>query len=47
MKNTMNHMLSGILLLGLTVMITACRRQNPNELTSELLPLQGNPLVQF
>ncbi|MEW5900174.1 MAG: pitrilysin family protein, partial [Acidobacteriota bacterium] len=46
MRKTMNPWLSGILVLGIMLMLS-CKRENPNELSSELLPLEGNPLVHL
>jgi zinc protease len=45
MRKTVNQWLSGILVLGIMFMSVSCKRENPNNLTSELLPVEGNPLV--
>ncbi len=37
----------GILLLGLSILLVSCAKENPNKLASELLPVEGNPLVSF
>ncbi len=47
MRKPMQTALFSFLILGIIVMISSCRKENPNKLTSELLPLEGNPLVQF
>jgi len=47
MRKTMNHWLLGILVIGMIFMSNSCQKENPNKLTSELLPLEGNPLVQL
>lgn len=46
MKTTANWSLAGILAVGV-MMIMSCRAKNPNELTVELLPLEGQPLVEL
>lgn len=38
---------SGILVLGLSILLVSCAKENPNKLSSELLPVEGNPLVSF
>ena len=47
MSKTMNRWLLGILFTWIVFMSMACQKENPNKLTSEFLPLEGNPLVQF
>ena len=47
MTRTMNQGLLGILIVGMIAMSVSCQKENPNRLTSELLPLAGNPLVQL
>jgi zinc protease len=37
----------GILILGLLLMLVTCTKKSPNKLSSELLPLEDNPLVSF
>ena len=37
----------GILLLGLSVLLVSCAKESPNKLSSELLLVEGNPLVSF
>ena len=39
--------LSGILILGLSILLVSCAKENPNKLSCELLPVEGNPLVSF
>jgi len=43
----MYRWLLGILFTGIVFMSMSCQKENPNQLTSEFLPLEGNPLVQF
>lgn len=47
MKKTTPFGVLGIIVLGVMVMSGSCHRENPNTLTSELLPLEGNPLVHL
>jgi zinc protease len=47
MKNNTHHSLLGILVLVLTFMAFSCAKVSPKKLSTELLPLQGNPLVSF
>ncbi len=47
MKKALNRWLLGILFTGMIFMSMSCHKENPNTLTSEFLPLEGNPLVQF
>lgn len=47
MRKTMNHWLLGILVLGMVFLMMSCKKENPNKPTSELLPLEGNPLVHL
>lgn len=37
----------GIFVLGISLMIVSCAKEAPNKLSSELLPLEGNPLISF
>lgn len=39
--------LFGIFVLGISLMLVSCAKENPNKLSSELLALEGNPLVSF
>jgi len=43
----MKYYLWGIFFLGLSFLLLSCAQVNPNRLSSELLPLEGNPLVGF
>jgi len=43
----MIYFLFGIFFLGLFLMNISCAKVNPKKLSSELLPLEGNPLVSF
>ncbi len=47
MRKSMHSVLFGLLVLGIFLVSAFCRKENPNRLTSELLPLEGNPLIQF
>ncbi len=47
MSKAMIRWLLGIFLTGMVLISIACQKENPNMLTSELLPLEGNPLIQF
>lgn len=47
MRKTMNLSLLSILILGMAFLMMSCQKENPNKLTSELLPLEGNPLVHL
>jgi len=47
MTRTMTQGLLGIFIVGMIAMSVSCQKENPNRLTSELLPLEGNPLVQL
>lgn len=47
MRKTMPFGVPGIIALGMMIMSISCRKENPNMLTSELLPLEGNPLVHI
>jgi len=47
MRKIVNLWLLGFLFLGLLVTSASCRRVNPNQLTAELLPLEGNPLIHL
>ena len=44
-KNT--FYLSGVLVLGLLLVFVSCSKKSSDRLQSELLPLDGNPLVSF
>jgi zinc protease len=41
------YFLFGIFFLGLSFLLFSCAKIDPNKLSSELLPLEGNPLVSF
>lgn len=41
------HSIFGILILGASLMLVSCAKENPNKLSIELLPVEGNPLVSF
>lgn len=45
MKKTTS--LIGILIFGVCLMSLSCKKVNPNKLATELMPLDGNPLVHF
>jgi len=47
MRKSMTFGVLGIIALGMMIMSLSCHKENPNTLTSELLPLEGNPLVQI
>jgi len=47
MKNNTNHSLLGITVMALIFMAFSCAKVSPKKLSTELLPLQGNPLVSF
>jgi zinc protease len=47
MKKPMISALPGVLILGILSFAVSCRQENPNRLRTELLPLEGNPLIHF
>jgi zinc protease len=47
MKAALKIHLSGILLIGMAAWFMSCFRENPKELTSEVLPVQNYPMVSF
>jgi zinc protease len=47
MKNNTNHSFLGIVVMVLIFMAFSCAQVGPKKLSTELLPLQGNPLVSF
>jgi zinc protease len=47
MSRTLNLWLRGSIVAGMILTSAWCARRNPNKLTSELLPLEGNPLVHL
>lgn len=47
MKKIMLFGFIGILLFSLAAMTLSCKKENPNKLSTELLPLEGNPLVHI
>lgn len=46
MRNTKYHIL-GLLLVGISLLVMSCAKVSPDKLTSELMPIEGNPLVSF
>ncbi len=46
MKKNTFHLLS-VLILGLLLFFISCTQKSPDRLKSELLPIEGNPLVSF
>jgi zinc protease len=48
MRGSMKTYFIGVLIIGIPILLAACgAKVDPNKLTSELLPLDGNPLVSF
>ena len=47
MRGIQKMILFGLVSIGLLMMGASCRKENPNALTSELLPIDGNPLTSF
>ena len=47
MRKPMSYILPGVLILGILVLAVSCRKENPNTLRTELLPLEGNPLIHI
>ena len=47
MKKPAITALAGIFTLGVMAMMISCRAKNPNELATEILPLEGNPLIEL
>ncbi|MDH7512097.1 MAG: pitrilysin family protein [Clostridiales bacterium] len=47
MRKMTNLWALGFLFFGLLATSASCRRVNPNQLTAELLPLEGNPLIHL
>jgi zinc protease len=48
MKKLATRALAGVLTLGMMMMMsTSCRAKDPNALATELLPLEGNPLIEI
>ncbi len=47
MKNNMTRSLVGILVLVMIFMVFSCTKVGPKKLSTELLAVQGNPLVSF
>jgi zinc protease len=47
MKKPMSSTLPGVLILGVLILAVSCRKENPNTLRTELLPLEGNPLIHI
>jgi len=41
------YFLWGIFFLGLSFLLLSCAKVDPNKISSELLPVEGNPLVSF
>jgi zinc protease len=46
MKKLLMILLAGVFTLGV-MMTMSCRPKNPNDLATELMPLEGNPLVEL
>jgi len=47
MRKHIKYSLSGILILGIFFIIFSCAKVSPDKLSTEFLPLDGNPLVSF
>ena len=47
MRTVMKTCLIGILVIGMTAAAVSCKKENPAKLSSELMPLEGNPLVHL
>jgi len=47
MRDVMKLCLMGILVIGMAVASASCKKENPAKLSTELLPLEGNPLVHL
>jgi len=47
MRGTRRMILIGLASIGILAALPFCRKVNPNALTSELLPVDGNPLISF
>lgn len=47
MRNNILYALLGIFIMVMTVMTVSCAKVSPNKLSTELLPVEGNPLVSF
>jgi zinc protease len=47
MRSPMKIYLIGLLFVGIAVIVAACHKVNPGKLNSELLPVEGNPLVSI
>ncbi len=47
MKKLSQFSLSGVLVLGLLIMTVSCAKVSPKKLSTELLPVKGNPLVSL
>jgi zinc protease len=47
MRKNIKYAFLGVLALGLALTIISCAMKNPDKLASELVPMEGNPLVSF
>jgi zinc protease len=47
MRNKKMFYLSGILLVSIFLMSASCAKEKPGKVRSELLPVEGNPLIDF
>ncbi|MFC2160094.1 M16 family metallopeptidase [Acidobacteriota bacterium] len=47
MKKRTFHLSAGVLILGLSLVFISCSLKSSDRLHSELLPIEGNPLVSF
>ncbi|MGB8951510.1 MAG: pitrilysin family protein [Candidatus Aminicenantales bacterium] len=47
MRDTIKYYFPGIFLCIAIIVLAACSRVSPNRLSSELIPVDGNPLVSF
>ncbi|MFC2169423.1 M16 family metallopeptidase [Acidobacteriota bacterium] len=47
MHRRIKYGFSGVLFIGVLFMMISCNQEIPGKLSSELLPLEGNPLVSF
>ncbi len=47
MRKHIKHSFLGIFILGMGLVLSSCTKVSPDKLSSELLPVEGNPLVSF
>lgn len=47
MRKHIKRILTGALVLGMVFMTLSCTKADPDKLSSELMPMEGNPLVSF